>query len=42
MYVAEEHMVRAFRGDEVLEVSAAGAEEAQVVDLATRAMGRLP
>ena len=26
----------------VLEVSAEGAEEAQVVDLATRAMGRLP
>lgn len=42
MYVAEEHMVRAFRGDHVLEVSSPGADEAQVVDLATRAMGRLP
>ena len=42
MYVAEEHMVRAFRGDNVLEVSSAGADEAQVIDLATRAMGRLP
>lgn len=42
MYVAEEHTVRAFRGDHVLEVSAPGAEEEQVVDLATRAMGRLP
>ena len=42
MYVAEEHMVRAFRGDHVLEVSSASAEETQVVDLATRAMGRLP
>ena len=42
MYVAEEHMVRAFRGDQVLEVSAPSAEEAQVVDLAARAMARLP
>ncbi len=42
MYVAEEHMVRAFRGDRVLEVSSPTAEETQVVDLATRAMGRLP
>lgn len=42
MYVAEEHMVRAFRGDQLLEVSSPSAEEAQVVDLATRAMGRLP
>ncbi len=42
MYVAEEHMVRAFRGGHVLEISSASAEEAQVVDLATRAMGRLP
>lgn len=42
MYVAEEHMVRAFRGEHVLEVSAPAAEEEQVVDLATRAMGRLP
>jgi len=42
MYVAEEHLVRAFRGDRLLEVSAPSAEEAQVVDLATRAMARLP
>jgi hypothetical protein len=42
MFVAEEHMVRAFRGDHVLKVSSPGADEAQVVDLATRAMGRLP
>lgn len=42
MYVAEEHLVRAFRGDHVLDVSAPSAEEAQVVDLATRAMARLP
>ncbi len=42
MYVAEEHTVRAFRGDQVLEVSSPSAEEEQVVDLATRAMGRLP
>ncbi len=42
MYVAEEHMVRAFRGDQLLEVSSPSAAEAQVVDLATRAMGRLP
>ena len=42
MYVAEEHMVRAFRGDQVLEVSSPSAEEAQVVDLAARAMARLP
>jgi hypothetical protein len=42
MYVAEEHMVRAFRGEHVLEVSSPAAEEAQVIDLATRAMGRLP
>ncbi len=42
MYVAEEHMVRAFRGDQLLEVSSPSAEEAQVIDLATRAMDRLP
>lgn len=42
MYVADDHMVRAFRGDEVLEVSSSGAEEEQVVDLAKRAMSRLP
>ena len=42
MYVAEEHMVRAFRGDQVLEVSSPSAEEEQVVDLAARAMARLP
>ena len=42
MYVAEHDMVRAFRGGQVLEVSSVGAEEAQVVDLATRAMARLP
>lgn len=42
MYVAEEHTVRAFRGDNVLEVSSPSAEEAQVIDLATRAMSRLP
>ena len=42
MYVAEEHMVRAFRGDQVLEVSVPSAEEEQVVDLAARAMARLP
>ncbi len=45
MYVAEEHMVRAFRGDDVLEVSSpsvASVEEAQVVDLAARAMANLP
>jgi len=42
MYVAEEHMVRAFRGAQELEVSAPSAEEAQVVDLAARAMARLP
>lgn len=42
MYVADEHMVRAFRGEHVLEVSAPAAEEVQVIDLAARAMGRLP
>ena len=42
MYVAEDHMVRAFRGDQLLEVSSPSAEEAQVIDLATRAMDRLP
>lgn len=42
MYVAEDHMVQAFRGDYVLEVSAPGAEEQQVIDLAARAMERLP
>ncbi len=48
MYVAEEHMVRAFRGDDVLEVSSPSVpsvpsvEEAQVVDLAARAMANLP
>jgi hypothetical protein len=48
MYVAEEHMVRAFRGDDVLEVSSPSApsvpsvEEAQIIDLATRAMANLP
>jgi len=42
MYVAEEHMVRAFRGDRVLEVSSPSIEEEQVVDLAARAMARLP
>lgn len=42
MYVAEEHMVRVFRGDHVLEVSSPSAEESQVVDLATRAIARLP
>ncbi len=45
MYVAEDHMVRAFRGDDVLEVSSPSVpsvEEAQVVDLAARAMANLP
>ena len=42
MYVAEDHMVRAFRGDDVLEVSAPSVEEAQIVDLAARAMAKLP
>ncbi len=42
MYVAEDHMVRAFRGGDVLEVSSPSAEEAQVVDLAARAMANLP
>ena len=45
MYVADEHMVRAFRGDDVLEVSSPSVpsvEEAQVVDLAARAMANLP
>ena len=42
MYVADRDMVRAFRGGQVLEVSSVGAKKAQVVDLATRAMSRLP
>jgi len=42
MYVTEEHLVRAFRGDHELHVRAPGAEEAQVIDLAAKAMQRLP
>lgn len=42
MYVAPDDMVQAFRGEYVLEVSAPGAEEEQVIDLASRAMERLP
>ena len=42
MYRADDHMVRTFRGDRVLEVSAPSAEEAQVVELAKLAMSRLP
>ena len=42
MFLADDHMVRAFRGDRVLELSAPGAEEARIVELAKIAMGRLP
>lgn len=40
MYVAEEHTVRAFSGGDEVRIEVPGAEEAQVVELASRAMGR--
>ena len=40
MYLADDDMVRVFRGDIVLEVSSSGADEEQVVDLARRAVAR--
>ena len=42
MYDAKQHMVRTFKNENVLEVSAPSMEEAAIVTLAKLAMGRLP